>query len=69
MSDSWKALSCLRDCMATSVKNYLVYKVAHVLEGLRDLGNLVEFMWVPGHVGIVGNEVADWVAGAATELP
>ena len=69
MSDSWKALSCLRDCMATSVRNYLVYKVAHVLAGLRDLGSTVEFMWVPGHAGIVGNEVADRVAGASRELP
>ena len=67
VSDSWKALSCLWDCMAASVRNYLVYKVAHALAGLRGLGSTVEFMWVPDYVGIVGNEVADRVAGAAKE--
>ena len=69
VSDSWGALSCLRDCMATSIKNYLVYKVVHVLAALRERGSRVELMWVPSHVGIVGNEVADRVAGAARELP
>ena len=62
MCDSWKALSCLRDCMATSVRNYLVYKVAHVLAGISDLGSTVELMWVPGHLEIVGIEVADWAS-------
>ena len=27
----------------------------------------VVFMWVPGHVGICGSEVADWAAKEALE--
>ena len=49
--------------------DYLVFRVAHILAGLRDLGSMVEFMWAPSHVGIVGNEVEDRVAEAARELP
>ena len=46
-----------------------MFRVAHILAGLRDLGSIVEFMWAPSHVGLVGNEVADRVAGAAREIP
>ena len=69
LTDSWRVLTSLRDCTAASVGSYLVYKIAYELAGLRDSGGGVEFMWVPGHVGIVGNEVADRVAGVARELP
>ena len=69
LTDSLKALTLLRDCMAASVKNYLVFKIAHLVAGLLDLGRVVRFVWVPGHVGIIGNEVADGVARAAGGLP
>ena len=49
-SDSRAALSALRDCLAAPVRNYLVFRIAHMLEGLRDQGRVVEFVWVPGHV-------------------
>ena len=65
LTDSMWALTCLGDCMAASVRNYLVFKIVHLVAGLADLGGEVRFMWVPGHVGIVGNEVADGVARAA----
>ena len=65
LTDSMRALTCLGDCMAASARNYLVFKIVHLVAGLADLGGEVRFMWVPGHVGIVGNEVADGVARAA----
>ena len=69
LSNSWRALSCVRDYLAVSVKNYLVLKIAHMLAGLRDLGRVVEFMRVPGHVSIAGNEVVDQVARVPRGLP
>ena len=36
LSDSWRALSCLRDCLAMSVRNYLVFKIAHILMALSN---------------------------------
>ena len=69
LSESMRSLTLLGDCMAVSVKNYLVFKIAHIVVGLSDLGRFVRFMWVPGHVGIVGNKVADGVARAAGGLP
>ena len=51
VSDSWAALSALRDCFAAPVSNYLVFKIAHMLKDLRDMCRVVGFMWVPGHVG------------------
>ena len=44
LSNSWRALSCLRDCMAASVRNYLVFGVAHILAGLRDMGSIYIFI-------------------------
>ena len=69
LTDSLRALTLLGDCMAASVKNYLVFKIAHLVAGLFDLGRVVRFVWVPGHVGIVGNGVADGVARGAGSLP
>ena len=66
LTDLMRALTCLGDCLAVSVKNYLVFKIAHLL---ADLGRVVKFMWVPGHVGIAGNEAADGVARAVGGLP
>ena len=31
-------------------------------------GNDISFCWVPSHVGIWGNEIADWTAKAALQL-
>ena len=69
LSDSWGTLYCLRDCFAVSVRNYIFLKIAHILVDLRDLGRVVEYMWVPGHVGIAGNDAADQVARAEGGLP
>ena len=68
LNDSMKALTCLGDCLAVLFKNYLVFKIAHLLAGLAglaDLGRVVKFMWVPGHFGIA----ADGVGRTAGNLP
>ncbi|XP_066901898.1 uncharacterized protein, partial [Halyomorpha halys] len=36
---------------------------------LENLGKTVFFIWVPGHVGITGNELADIAAKQALDLP
>ena len=69
LSDSWGALLCLRDCLAVFVRNYLVFKIAYIPVGLRDLDRVVGFLWVPGQPGIAGSDAADRVAWAAGGLP
>lgn len=39
------------------------------LSTLKALGKTVKFIWIPSHVGIVGNELADLAAREALELP
>ena len=55
MSDTY---SVLRTLMNTR-------RLQHYIHGLRGTNKEVEICWIPGHVGIQGNEKADIVAVAA----
>ena len=57
--DSLGALSSIADPLSRSVSSYLVFKIAHHLAGMMDEGRVVEFLWIPSHMGIIGNEVID----------
>jgi len=46
-----------------------VYKYLKTYSTLTNSGETVIFCWIPGHVGIPGNERADRVAKAALSLP
>lgn len=61
-SDSLSALEAISNLYPS---HPLVQQVQTQLATLRDLSIRVEFCWVPGHVGIVGNELADTEAKSA----
>ena len=45
----------------------LITKMTHEIDTLRRSGRLISFVWIPGHVGIVGNEKADRAAASASK--
>jgi ribonuclease HI len=45
----------------------LIHKVLHILDRLSSLGFKILFCWVPSHVGISGNELADKRAKTAKD--
>ena len=64
-SDSLSALQALHGRV---FKNPLLCHIIHQYMNATDEGNNIAFCWVPSHVGIRGNELADWTAKAALNL-
>ncbi|KAG8284048.1 hypothetical protein J6590_108227 [Homalodisca vitripennis] len=64
-SDSLSSLQAIGDMYS---KNILVRSIWSSLHKLQSEGVVVIFVWVPGHVGIHGNELADRGAKEALEL-
>ena len=48
-----------------SIREDLVIEMRHLLAHLRNLEIAVQLCWVPAHIGIKGNEVADKIAKKA----
>jgi len=66
LSDSYSSLIALR---GSHVDQDTVYKYLKTYSTLTNSGISVILCWIPGHVGIPGNERADRVAKAALSLP
>ena len=56
------SLSCLHTPQNKNLDHPIIREILHVLTYLQDVGTQIEFCWIPGHVGIHGNEKADQVA-------
>lgn len=63
-SDSSSVLGSLRSFISKSRQDIL-YEVLQLSTNLVSKGSQVKFMWVPAHVGIRGNEMADKLAKRA----
>lgn len=65
MSDSQAAIKALSSC---TISSKLVWNCIEKLNELGE-GNHVSLCWVPGHVGIPGNEEADVLAKTGADTP
>jgi len=66
LSDSYSSLIALG---WSHVDQDTIYKYLKTYSTLTNTGKTVILCWIPGHVGIPGNERADRVAKAALSLP
>ena len=56
------SLSCLQALQHKNLENPIIREIIHILSYLEEVGSRIEFCWIPGHVGIKGNEKADNIA-------
>ncbi|GFV73678.1 RNase H domain-containing protein [Trichonephila clavipes] len=63
-TDSLSSLDSLK-CISSS--NNIIVEIQKQLKSLRDKNISIDFAFVRGHTGVLGNEQADWLAKAATK--
>ena len=56
------SLSCLQALENKNLHHPVIRDIIQVLTYLNEVGSVIEFCWIPGHVGIKGNEQADQTA-------
>ncbi|XP_051162260.1 uncharacterized protein LOC127282185 [Leptopilina boulardi] len=69
VSDSRSSLSCIKDRFLGMKPHPTILKIVRITLELINEGRLVQFLWVPSHKGIKGNEIADKLAKEAYKLP
>lgn len=63
-SDSMSVLKNLQNHKINANTNYIIYKIKEQWADLDQLNIKVVFVWVPSHIGVEGNERADFLAKA-----
>ena len=63
-SDSQAALMSLKTYKSDSRQD-LIYEIAMSLYRTQQLGLYIKFIWIPAHIGVMGNEMVDKCAKQA----
>ncbi|KAG5862919.1 hypothetical protein JTB14_002289 [Gonioctena quinquepunctata] len=64
-SDSLSALQALRDVYS---RDPMIKQVLALMDWLRQQNERICLIWIPGHVGLYGNELADQAARNAASM-
>ena len=56
------SLSCLQALKNKNLEHPIIREIVQILSYLNEVESQVEFCWIPGHIGIKGNEKADSIA-------
>ncbi|XP_037301062.1 uncharacterized protein LOC119191263 [Manduca sexta] len=62
VSDSRSVLENLANNQFHANTNYVIYLIKELWVELSKLDIVVRFVWVPSHIGVIGNERADYLA-------
>lgn len=66
-SDSENVLEALSSLSNWNQKFFLIWEIKTRIFNLSKIGKSVTLLWIPAHVGIRHNEIADWTAKAAID--
>ena len=63
------SLSCLQSLISKNIQHPVILEILELLSYLKQVNTEVVFCWIPGHVGIKGNEKADKIAKQIIDGP
>uniref|UniRef100_A0A3Q3AL86 Reverse transcriptase domain-containing protein n=1 Tax=Kryptolebias marmoratus TaxID=37003 RepID=A0A3Q3AL86_KRYMA len=67
-SDSSSAIISIQEAQSESRQD-IIMEIMHVIFRVKNYGSEVRLIWIPAHIGVVGNELADRFAKSAAKKP